>query len=167
MNTRPAANPSRLEHGGRIDRNKPLSFTFNRLTYTGYEGDTLASALIANGVMLTSRSFRYHRPRGIFSAGGEECCAVVSVGEDSGIEPNVRATEQLLYDGLVANSQNGWPTLKWDLGLVPGWLSRFLPSGFYHIKRCNSRHLLYNLIVFRSIHFYSAQFSWCINFYAF
>ncbi len=123
---------ARIERGGRIDRNKPLSFTFNGNIYTGYEGDTLSSALLANDVLLTSRSFRYHRPRGIFSAGGEECCAVVSVGDGKHKESNVRATRQLLYDGLVANSQNGWPSLKWDLAALAGWFSRFLPTGFYY-----------------------------------
>jgi len=123
---------ARLAHGGQIDRNKPLSFTFNGKAFGGYQGDTLASALIANGVKLTSRSFRYHRPRGIFSAGGEECCAIVSIGEGEQIEPNVRATLQPLFDGLVVSSQNGWPSLKWDLGVVPGWFSRFLPTGFYY-----------------------------------
>ncbi len=132
MTTQPLRTLARLAQGGRIARSKVLTFTFNGKVYSGYEGDTLASALVANDVLLTSRSFRYHRPRGIFSAGGEECCAVVSVGEGKRIEPNVRATQQLLYDGLVANSQNGWPSLKWDLGVVPGWFSRFLPTGFYY-----------------------------------
>jgi len=124
--------PRRIAQGGRIDRNKPLNFTFNGKAYTGFQGDTLASALIANDVVLTSRSFRYHRPRGIFSAGGEECCGVVSIGEDDRIESNVRATQQPLFDGLVANSQNGWPSLKWDLAVVSGWFSSFLPTGFYY-----------------------------------
>jgi len=125
-------NQARREYGGLIDRNKPLNFTFNGKAYSGYEGDTLASALIANDVMLTARSFRYHRPRGIFSAGIEECHALVCVGEDNRREPNVRATQQLLYEGLVASSQNVWPSVKWDLGALTGWLSRFLPTGFYY-----------------------------------
>lgn len=122
----------RLSQGGRVDRNHVLTFTFNGKTYTGYQGDTLASALIANGISLTARSFRYHRPRGIYSAAGEECCAIVCVGEGNRVEPNVRATQQLLYDGLVACSQSGWPSLRWDMGVIPGWLSRFLPTGFYY-----------------------------------
>jgi len=123
---------ARRENGGLIDRNKPLNFTFDGKTYSGYEGDTLASALIANSVTLTARSFRYHRPRGIFSAGVEECHALVCVGEGDRREPNVRATQQMLYEGLAATSQSGWPSLKWDLGALPGWLSRFLPAGFYY-----------------------------------
>jgi sarcosine oxidase subunit alpha len=123
---------ARLETGGLIDRSKPLKFTFNGKPYTGYQGDTLASALIANGVTLTARSFRYHRPRGIFSAGSEECHAIVCVGEGKRREPNVRATQQMLYQGLTASSQNVWPSLKWDLGALGGWFSRFLPVGFYY-----------------------------------
>jgi sarcosine oxidase subunit alpha len=125
-------NRFRCDRGGRIDRKRPLDFTFNGRPCTGFEGDTLASALLANGIVLTSRSFRYHRPRGIFSAGVEECHALVSVGEGAAREPNVRATRQWLTDGLVANSQNGWPSLKWDLPALSGWLSRFLPAGFYY-----------------------------------
>jgi len=123
---------ARSESGGLIDRSKSLNFTFNGKPYTGYQGDTLASALIANGVALTARSFRYHRPRGIFSAGSEECHAIVCVGEGDRREPNVRATQALLYEGLAASSQNAWPSLKWDLGALNGWLSRFLPVGFYY-----------------------------------
>ncbi|MEE4217218.1 MAG: sarcosine oxidase subunit alpha family protein [Xanthomonadales bacterium] len=123
---------ARRDNGGRIDREKVLRFTFDGRDYTGYEGDTLASALIANGVMLTARSFRYRRPRGIFSAGAEECHAIVSVGSGASLTPNVRATVQPLYDGLVAHSQRDWPTLKWDLGALNGWFSRFLPVGFYY-----------------------------------
>jgi len=124
--------PARLNHGGLIDRNKPLNFTFNGQAYTGFEGDTLASALIANGVSLTARSFRYHRPRGIFSAGFEESQALVCIGEGQHKEPNVRATLQLLYEGLHATSQNTVPSLKWDMGSLTGWFSRFLPVGFYY-----------------------------------
>ena len=122
----------RLKSGGLIDRGKPLKFTFNGKAYTGYQGDTLASALIANGVILTARSFRYHRPRGIFSAGSEESHAIVCLGEGKRREPNVRATQTLLYQGLSASSQNVWPSLKWDLGAMGGWFSRFLPVGFYY-----------------------------------
>ena len=123
---------ARLDSGGRIDRNKPLRFTFDGRSYTGYAGDTLASALLANGVVLTGRSFRYRRPRGIFSAGVEECHALVTLGSGASLVPNVRATVQPLCDGLVAHSQRGWPSLKWDLGALSGRLSGFLPVGFYY-----------------------------------
>jgi sarcosine oxidase subunit alpha len=118
--------------GGHIDRSQVVNFTFEGKAYCGLQGDTLASALLANNVMLTARSFRYHRPRGIFSAGCEECHALVSVGENAECETNVRATQQLLFEGLSARSQNAWPTLKWDMGALTGWLSRFLPAGFYY-----------------------------------
>lgn len=123
---------TRLANGGRIDRGKPLRFTFDGRSYSGYKGDTLASALLANDVMLTARSFRYRRPRGIFSAGAEECHALVTVGDGSARVPNVRATLQPLYDGLAAHSQRAWPSLKWDIAALTGWLSRFLPTGFYY-----------------------------------
>jgi sarcosine oxidase subunit alpha len=123
---------TRLASGGRIDRDKPLRFTFDGRSYSAYEGDTLASALLANGVMLTGRSFRYHRPRGIFSAGAEECHALLTVGTGSARVPNVRATLQPVYHGLAAHSQRAWPSLRWDIGAVTGWFSRFLPTGFYY-----------------------------------
>lgn len=123
---------TRLERGGRIDRGKPLNFVFNGRHYVGYSGDTLASALIANGVTITAGSFRYRRPRGIFSAGIEECHALVTVGSGNTTTPNVRATRQALYEGLFAASQGDWPSLRFSLSTLPGWLSRFLPTGFYY-----------------------------------
>ena len=100
------AQKNRLAQGGRIDRTKPLRFTFDGKTYYGYQGDTLASALLANGVTLIGRSFKYHRPRGILSAGAEEPNALVTIERDAARKtPNVRATVQELYDGLVAQSQ--------------------------------------------------------------
>lgn len=126
------SNCMRLSIGGRIDRQRSLSFTFNGKPYTGFEGDTLASALLANGVMLTARSFHYRRPRGIFSAGPEECHAIISVGQADRIEANVRASQQPLFDGLVATSQKGWPSLRWDIGALLGWATRILPTGFYY-----------------------------------
>ena len=92
--------------GGLIDRDRPLSFSFNNKTMQGYEGDTLASALLANGVRLVGRSFKYHRPRGIFSAGGEEPNALVHIGKGAFGTPNTRATTAELYEGLFARSQN-------------------------------------------------------------
>lgn len=122
----------RLESGGRIDRNKPLRFTFDGRQYTGYAGDTLASALLANGVRLLGRSFKYHRPRGLIAAGSEEPNALIQLEEGAYTEPNTRATCIELYDGLVAKSQNRWPSLEFDMGAVNSLVSRFLPAGFYY-----------------------------------
>ncbi|MFP6773636.1 MAG: 2Fe-2S iron-sulfur cluster-binding protein [Alphaproteobacteria bacterium] len=122
----------RLPSGGRIDRGKPLSFTFDGRRYQGFAGDTLASALLANGVRVVGRSFKYHRPRGIFGIGSEEPNALVQIGEGSRSEPNIRATQIDLHDGLVARSQNNWPSLRWDVAGVLGLLGRFLPAGFYY-----------------------------------
>ena len=103
---------NRLSNGGRIDRNKVLTFTFNGQTYKGFEGDTLAAALLANGVDIIGRSFKYSRPRGIFAAGAEEPNAVLQIGATEATQiPNVRATQQALYQGLVATSTNGWPNV--------------------------------------------------------
>src|SRR5688500_1323659 len=99
----------RLAGGGHLDRGRPLGFTFNGRTYQGYQGGTLASALLANGVHLVARSFKYHRPRGIVTAGVEEPNAVVQLGTGAATVPNVRATEIALHDGLVAKSVNCWP----------------------------------------------------------
>lgn len=123
---------NRLTEGGRIDRGKPLQFAFNGRSYTGYQGDTLASALLANNEHLVGRSFKYHRPRGIFSAGAEEPNALVQLEEGPYTEPNMRATEVELYRSLRAASQNCWPNLRFDIGAVNSWLSRFLPAGFYY-----------------------------------
>jgi sarcosine oxidase, subunit alpha len=118
---------------GRIDRGRPLRFRFDDCDYTGFAGDTLASALLANGVHLLGRSFKYHRPRGVLGAGPEEPNALVTVRRDSArVTPNVRATQVELYDGLEAHSQNRWPSLAFDLGAVSGLLSPFIPAGFYY-----------------------------------
>jgi glycine cleavage system aminomethyltransferase T/NADPH-dependent 2,4-dienoyl-CoA reductase/sulfur reductase-like enzyme len=122
----------RLASGGRIDRTRPISFTFDGLPFEGYAGDTLASALLANGVHMVARSFKYHRPRGIYTAGVEEPNALVQLGTGARSEPNVRATTQELYEGLVAESQNRMPSLRYDVGGVNDALSRFLPAGFYY-----------------------------------
>src|SRR4051812_7774589 len=124
--------PHRLASGGLIDRTQPLSFTFDGQAYSGYAGDTLASALIANGVKLVGRSFKYHRPRGILTAGSDEPNALVELRTGAGREPNTRATTAELYDGLVAMSQNRWPSLAFDIGAVNDHLSRFLVAGFYY-----------------------------------
>ena len=123
----------RTPAGGRIDRGKPLAFTFDGTRYTGFAGDTLASALLAHGVHLVGRSFKYHRPRGIVGAGAEEPNALVRVVRDAArATPNLRATQVELYDGLVAESQNRWPSLSFDVGGINNLLSPLLPSGFYY-----------------------------------
>ena len=122
---------NRLSEGGRIDRGKPLQFTFNGRTYTGYQGDTLASALLANDEHLVGRSFKYHRPRGIYSAGAEEPNALVQLEEGPYTEPNMRATQVELYRGLRAASQNCWPNVRFDIGGDHTWVSRIFPAGFY------------------------------------
>jgi sarcosine oxidase, subunit alpha len=123
----------RTPEGGRIDRKELLPFAFDGRTYQGYRGDTLASALLANGVHLVGRSFKYHRPRGIFSAGAEEPNALVTVGRDTArITPNMRATQLELYRNLSAHSQNRWPSLEFDVGRINDVLSRFFPAGFYY-----------------------------------
>ncbi|WP_062203227.1 sarcosine oxidase subunit alpha family protein [Aureimonas sp. AU12] len=123
----------RTASGGRIDRASPLTFSFDGVTYRGYEGDTLASALLANGVHLVGRSFKYHRPRGILTAGSEEPNALVGVGADEAhYTPNLRATQVELYQGLVATSQNRWPSLRHDVGAVNDVLGKFFSAGFYY-----------------------------------
>ena len=122
----------RLARGGRIDRERVLNFRFDGVSYTGHPGDTLASALLANGVHLVARSFKYHRPRGILSAGVEEPNALVTLGEGARREPNVRATEAELFEGLVAESQNRWPSLRFDVGALAGLFAKLLPAGFYY-----------------------------------
>lgn len=122
----------RLRAGGLIDRQKPLSFTFDGKAMTGYAGDTLASALVANGVKLVARSFKYHRPRGIMTAGSEEPSALVEMRSGARREPNTRATTQELYDGLSAHSQNRWPSLRRDFMAVNSLLSPIFVAGFYY-----------------------------------
>jgi sarcosine oxidase subunit alpha len=123
----------RIPAGGRIDRGRPLRFSFDGATYTGYAGDTLASALIANGVMLMGRSFKYHRPRGPIAAGVEEPNALVTVHRGPGrVDSNLRATTVELYDGLVATSQNRWPSLAFDAGAINDRLAPLFPAGFYY-----------------------------------
>src|ERR671922_1669846 len=107
--------PNRTAAGGLIDRSRTIHFNFDGVSYAGHPGDTLASALLANGVRLTGRSFKYHRPRGILSAGSEEPNALVELRSGARREPNTRATTIELYDGLDAASQNRWPSLKFDV----------------------------------------------------
>jgi len=122
----------RLPAGGRIDRAKPVSFTFDGKPYSGYAGDTLASALLANGVTLVGRSFKYHRPRGILTAGSEEPNALVEVGTGAARTPNTRATMLEIAEGLTTNSQNRFPSLAFDALSVNNLLSPFFAAGFYY-----------------------------------
>jgi len=123
---------ARLPDGGLIDRSTSLQFSFNGKGYTGYQGDTLASALLANEVKVVGRSFKYHRPRGVLSAGEEEPCALVDIGEGDARVPSSRATMIPLTQGLVANSQNCWPSVKFDVGRVFDYTHIFWPAGFYN-----------------------------------
>jgi sarcosine oxidase, subunit alpha len=123
----------RTAHGGRIDRARPLSFRFDGVAYHGCAGDTLASALLANGVHLLGRSFKYHRPRGVLASGAEEPNALVGVRRDAARHtPNVRATQLELYEGLEAESQNRWPSLAFDVGAINDLIAPFIPAGFYY-----------------------------------
>ena len=127
-----SAQPFRLAAGGLVDRTQPLAFRFDGRSFEGYRGDTLASALLANGVRFVGRSFKYHRPRGIVSAGLEESGALVKLGEGAESVPNAVVTLTRLHQNLVASSQNRWPSLRFDLLAVNDRLSRFLPAGFYY-----------------------------------
>jgi len=132
---RPGAEPpqrARLETGGLIDRARPVHFTFDGHGYVGFAGDTLASALVANGVRLLGRSFKYHRPRGLLSAGPEEPNALVELRSGARREPNTRATTTELYEGLEAVSQNRWPSLRHDLLAAGQWLAPVFAAGFYY-----------------------------------
>jgi sarcosine oxidase subunit alpha len=123
----------RTPSGGRIDRTQRVRFKFDGRSYEGFAGDTLASALLANGVHLVGRSFKYHRPRGFLAAGSEEPNGLVTVTRDAArVTPNLRATQVELYDGLIAESQNRWPSLQRDFGRINDLLSAFFPAGFYY-----------------------------------
>ena len=137
--------PCRLSDGGRIDRTRPLSFTFNGKPYQGYVGDTLASALLANDVRLVARSFKYHRPRGIMAAGVEEPNAMVQLEDGARTIANLKATEIALYDGLKAGSVNAWPSVKRDIASLQGLMSRFFPAGFYYKTFFGSPFLWHNV----------------------
>ncbi len=116
-----------------VDETRKLSFVFNGKKLYGYKGDTLASALLSNDIHLVGRSFKYHRPRGIMTSGSEEPNAILQIGNDDALtEPNVRATEIELYDGLICNSQNCWPSVNFDIGGINNFLSPLLPAGFYY-----------------------------------
>jgi len=130
MTTAPAS--FRLASGGLIEREKKLRFRFDGGEFSGHPGDTLASALLANGIRLVGRSFKYHRPRGIVTAGSEEPNALVEIGEGARRDPNTRATVAELHDGLVARSQNRFPSRNFDLLAFNDLLAPFLGAGFYY-----------------------------------
>ena len=122
----------RLMTGGRLDRTQPLEFSFDGKSYQGFAGDTLASALLANGVSVVSRSFKLHRPRGILAAGTEEPNGIMQIGRAGHTQPNPRATQVELYDGLEAWSTKGWPSVNFDIAQVNDVFSRVLGAGFYY-----------------------------------
>nr|MCU0820716.1 2Fe-2S iron-sulfur cluster-binding protein [Beijerinckiaceae bacterium] len=123
----------RSERAGAVDRARVLNFTFDGVPYQGLADDTLAAALLANGVSLMGRSFKYHRPRGLLAAGAEEPNALVTVIRGEGrMTPNLRASEVELYEGLVATSQNRFPSLNFDLGAINARLKPLFPAGFYY-----------------------------------
>jgi len=123
----------RIAGHGRLTPAKTIRFSFDGKTYTGLEGDTLASALLANGVHLVGRSYKYHRPRGFLTAGSEEPNALFDIARDSARrQPNVRGTVQEVFDGMKATSQNRWPSLSFDAGAINDVLSPFFIAGFYY-----------------------------------
>ena len=125
--------PNRLANRGRIDRSKPIIIRFNGREVPAFEGDTVASALLANGIVHVARSFKYHRPRGVMAAGSEEPNALIDIDRGGGRrEPNNRATVVEAFDGLVARSQNHWPSLRFDLGAINDLASPLFAAGFYY-----------------------------------
>jgi methylglutamate dehydrogenase subunit C len=143
----------RIDGKGLIDRARPMSFYFDGRSYRGFHGDTLASALLASGVRLVGRSFKYHRPRGLLTAGPEEPNALVEVLEGAQVTPNTRATVQELYEGLTCRSQNRWPSLRRDLLAINDVLAPFMPAGFYYKTFMWPRHFweaLYEPVIRRA-----------------
>jgi sarcosine oxidase subunit alpha len=122
----------RVSGKGLINREKILNFKFDGQNYEGFEGDTVASALLASGKKLFGRSFKYHRPRGVLTAGSEEPNALITVGQGAFQDPNVRATTQEIFEGLITKSQNNWPNLHYDILSVNDLFSQFLGVGFYY-----------------------------------
>jgi sarcosine oxidase subunit alpha len=124
---------TRLVKGGRlINRTAPVEFSFNGKRFKGFQGDTLAAGLLANDQVMVGRSFKYHRPRGIVASGPEEPNALVNLGSGARLEPNQRTTTTELFDGLESTSQNHWPSLEFDVGVVNNYAARFMPAGFYY-----------------------------------
>ena len=122
----------RLDNVGMVNREKKISFKFNGKKYFGFEGDTIASALIANGVHLVGRSFKYHRPRGFFGVGVDEPYAILQLDRNNERDPNIRATEQEIFEGLEVKSVNCWPSVNFDIGAINNFLKMFFPAGFYY-----------------------------------
>ena len=127
-----APGPYRLAQGGRIDRAQPIAFTFNGRPYRGYAGDTLASALLGAGVRTLARSFKFHRPRGLYSCGMEEPCGLLQLEDEARTVPAVRAPLQPLYPQLAARSHSGWPALGFDLGRILDFTAPLWSAGFYN-----------------------------------
>ncbi|MFT5572912.1 MAG: sarcosine oxidase subunit alpha [Cryomorphaceae bacterium] len=123
---------ARLAQGGRIDRSQPIEFTFDGKTLTGFKGDTIASALLANDVKMIGRSWKYHRPRGVVGDGAEEPNALFQIEQGEYTIPNVRGTQAEIYPRMVVNSTNAWPSVEFDVMSVFGVFARFLPAGFYY-----------------------------------
>src|SRR5262249_19371822 len=122
----------RLDKGGMIDRRAALAFNFDGRPFRGLSGDTLASALLASGERIVARSFKYHRPRGVVTAGSEEPNALVELRSGARREPNSKATTVELYDGLDASTKNGWPSVKFDLLRANSLFSPVIGAGFYY-----------------------------------
>ena len=122
----------RISGKGLINREKTLNFKFDGRNYKGFEGDTVASALLASGKKVFGRSFKYHRPRGVLTAGSEEPNALITVGQGVFQDPNIRATTQEIFEGLVTKSQNNWPNLQYDILSINDLFSNFLGAGFYY-----------------------------------
>ena len=122
----------RVSGKGLINREKTLNFKFDGHNYKGFEGDTVASALLASGKKVFGRSFKYHRPRGVLTAGSEEPNALITVGQGAFQDPNIRATTQEIFEGLVTKSQNNWPNLQYDILSINDLFSNFLGAGFYY-----------------------------------
>ncbi len=120
----------RTAQGGMVDRSKPITFSFNGKTLQGFAGDTLASALLANGVRVVGRSFKYHRKRGVFAIGSEEPNALLQIGKGDAAEPNTRATMVDLVEGMQVYSQNHWPSLGFDVQALTGFLAPLFGPGF-------------------------------------
>ncbi|SVD99457.1 uncharacterized protein METZ01_LOCUS452311, partial [marine metagenome] len=126
--------PNRVDGGSAINYDEPITFTFNGQKIMGYQGDTIASALLANNKRVVGRSYKYGRPRGIFAAGPEEPNGILQLGSTEASQvPNVRATQQEIYEGLECRTTNGWPSVDYDVMGLFGWLAeKFLPAGFYY-----------------------------------
>ena len=123
---------NRIDQISEINKDKLLNFTFNGKKMQGYQGDTLASALLANDIKIVGRSFKYHRPRGIVASGAEEPNAIFQIGSGAKTEAGLKATQVDLYDGLIATSKKGWPSINFDIAIINDWMSKAFGAGFYY-----------------------------------